>query len=98
MARHVRQPYDDCHGLTIVPAWLDKLLPSWAIEILGGIVALLIIWAMVWLAQWWWGLALDATGLSLLYERMIDPNGFSWSDMAQREVPIVVLAWLAHLR
>lgn len=80
--------------------WAPKFLwslPSWVVEAISGIVTVGLVLLAVWLAQWWWGLLIVATALSLIYEKYID-GSFSWDDVLQREVAMVfavsLWAWL----
>lgn len=80
---------------TFLTAW-SWGLPSLVVEILSGLAAYLLALPLAWgirqigaeaLPLQWLAFAL-ALVLSLVYERWIDPNGWSWVDVAQREVGI----------
>lgn len=69
--------------------------PSWLVELLSGFAVSTGCW---WLLRWtgvWEQLAVSLA-LSLAYELVLDVNGWSVKDVAQREVGIVLgtLLWL----
>lgn len=61
--------------------------PSWIVELGSGAVAVLLTAYLPPIL----GL-LAATACSLIYERWLDRNGWSWSDIGQRSLGIM-LAW-----
>ena len=71
-----------------------KHWPGWLSETVGGVLLTLALaatftWLPVWLAAGLW-----ATALSGVYERWVDPNGWSWLDVGLRQPAIVVMAAL----
>ncbi len=85
--------------LRLVPPWLADQ-DSWVIELASGALTVVLVLLIALLARFWWGLAIAATGFSLFYEREEDPNGFSWTDVAQRSVGIIlaIVAWAIAVR
>ncbi len=84
--------------MTFPPAWVNRL-PSVVTEVcLSAPAALALGMVATWsLSPFWVGLF--ATAFSLVYETAIDANGFSWKDVAQRQLGILagvaLLGWLA---
>jgi hypothetical protein len=79
--------------------WIPGWAPSWLVELAGGLVLVGGL-ALVLLLPWWLRLGVLATAASVVYEARFDPNGWSLSDVAQREVGILagLILWrlLAH--
>jgi len=67
-------------------AWL-LMLPSWVVEAIGalGLVVLVAAWPSLLVRL------LLASAASLVYERVLDRNGWSLEDVAQRQVFIVLV-------
>lgn len=80
--------------MNLYPKFLDKI-PSLVTEaaisapltVAGALLA-------AWACQFPLGLGIVCTLMSLVYERYMDANGFSWKDILQRQVGIVVLVLL----
>ncbi len=66
--------------------------PSWFVELISGILCASL--ARIVTSNPALQFAI-ATGLSLVYERFLDRNGFSWSDVEERTAGIMVgvIAW-----
>jgi hypothetical protein len=69
-------------------------LPSWLTELASGCVTVTLALVCVWLCQWWWGLLIVATALSVIYERFIDRNGWDWDDIKDRQYGIILAVYL----
>lgn len=74
---------------------------SWLVELGGGLVAAALAQLPYLLGVAWYSDLLAfvvATALSLIYERWIDRNGFSWADVGQRSpwiaIGLVLAAWI----
>lgn len=83
----------------MTPFWYGW--PSWRVELLSGTLALVLVWAVFRLFSsrperlaWLW---LAAQGVSVGYELVLDPNGWSWADVGQRAVGITVAAAVAFV-
>lgn len=77
--------------MNIVPRFMWSW-PSWVVEFLSGLITASLTqpFARPPLACF-----VIAMGLSLFYERVLDPNGFDWNDVEQRTLGILagVLVW-----
>lgn len=75
-------------------AWWYKLIPTWApswlVELVSGLFAVGGALAAVRLLPAWLAVALLATVISAAYEWKIDPHGWSWTDVLQRECGIAL--------
>lgn len=60
--------------------------PSWIVELLSGLLVATL--SQLGPDPIYWQF-LIATGLSAFYERYLDQNGWSWSDLREREVGII---------
>ncbi len=77
-----------------IPAFFNRL-PSLLTEQVGALVAVLLGMVATLPASCPpLAVFLAATGLSFVYERWLDENGFSWMDIGQREIGIVVFSAL----
>lgn len=100
-----------------LPPWVQAFLsriPSPVIEVVSGLVVTTISWAIVWGFLSVLGIPLHhdpgafvvmvaiAHGLSAFYEAVLDPNGWEWKDVLQREAGLVLgllvlwLVWVEH--
>ena len=84
------------------PAWLVTLLakfPSLVVEIVGGLMLAGAVVAALALSESHPMLAVFAlaTAISVLYETKLDPNGWSWKDVGQREIGIIVASAVVRL-
>ena len=77
--------------------WFQNHAPSLVVEIVSGCCCVALALLSAWLARPLVGLIGVATVLSLFYERELDRNGFSWSDVAQRQLGIFAAALLWHI-
>ena len=84
------------------PVWLIALLaklPSLVVEIVGGLLLAGAIVGALLLATAYPSLIvlLLATAGSVLYETKLDPNGWSWTDVGQRELGIIAVVIAVRL-
>lgn len=87
-----------------VAMWLTARIGSFGVEVLSGLAfatgaeTLELLPGGTWLERLA-GKAVVATVGSFYYERKVDPNGFSWADVLQRMVGILVglACWLGVL-
>ncbi len=66
---------------------------SWVVELLGGAAITGFAYLLSWMASLDLPLlaaGLAATAASVVYELSIDSNGWSWADVGQRQVGILV--------
>lgn len=69
-------------------AFLDRF-PSPVVEFVGGLLCVL--FGMLCENKWGpYAVLFFAHALSAVYETLADPNGFSWEDVRQRELGILV--------
>lgn len=64
--------------------------PSWVVELIGGAV---LVGLFAWVGPRASRIAAELT-LSLIYEKAIDPHGWSWADVALRGVGILLVEGL----
>jgi hypothetical protein len=81
--------------------WLGKLTflhwPTLVAELAGGLFLVALVTVVVLLAHGWVALLLLATAGSLAFELKLDPSGFKWLDVLERELGILVGVLIVHL-
>ena len=82
-------------------AWLGARTfyhwPSLVTEFVGGLLLTALLLAVILLLYGWLALLVLATVASVLYEAKLDPAGWSWRDVLEREAGVVVAAVAVHL-
>jgi len=83
----------------VVYAWLAahvfKYVPSPVLELASGLLLVALFVAIVLLLEGPVAVLALATAGSVLYEYRLDPNGWSWVDVGEREVGIIAGVYLA---
>ena len=76
----------------LIPAWA----PSWLVELVSGLLAVAAVRLALLLPLGLIVLVL-ATIINVAYELKLDPHGWSWLDVGQREVGVLVGVLLVGL-